>query len=120
MRNDPEIVERVLALLRQYGWETGSKKLREETEATGDKQKQETLQFFAGWMAAERGAYPEAVQHFEECKQVPTLAAWACFGQAFLAMRRHDYRRAYELLQETEGRPDVVSRASSPGEGAVG
>jgi hypothetical protein len=100
VHNDPETVNLVLSLLRQYGWETGYKKLREAIESNADPNRQDALQFFAGWVAAERGAYEEAERSFEECKQMPALAAWAAFGQAFLAMRRHNYPRARALLDE--------------------
>jgi class 3 adenylate cyclase len=109
MTNDPEIVDTVLCLLRQYGWEMGLLKLEAAIQATPDPKKQEGLQFFTGWMAAERGAYEDAHRWFEECKALPKLAAWALFGQAFLAMRQHVYDRFHELLTEAERQPSAAN-----------
>ena len=41
MINQPETGDKVLSLLRQYGWEMGLQKLREEIAATSDAGRQE-------------------------------------------------------------------------------
>jgi tetratricopeptide (TPR) repeat protein len=89
--------------------DAASQKRAAEIQATPDPKKQEALQFFAGWMAAERGAYSEATRWFEECKTLPTLAAWAIFGLAFLAYRQKQYVRAHALLTETEHHPSAAN-----------
>src|SRR3954454_11851154 len=61
MIDRPETGEKILALLRQFGWETTLVKLREEIGKTDDLARRDELRFFAGWMAAERGAYVEAL-----------------------------------------------------------
>jgi class 3 adenylate cyclase len=106
MKNDPAIVDRVLSLLRQYGWEAGLRRLHLEIDAMADPQGKDSLQFFTAWMAAERGAHPEAGQLFEASEQVASLEAWALFGQAFLALRQHDFERGDELLRQSEQRAD--------------
>jgi hypothetical protein len=55
MINQPETGDKVLGLLRQFGWETGLRKLREELSAASDAEARNNMLFFAGWMAAERG-----------------------------------------------------------------
>jgi len=102
MKNEPAIVARVLSMLRQYGWETGLKKLRAEIAATDDPQAKDTLQFFTGWMAAEQGEHKEARAFFVELRNVAELGAWALFGLAFVAMRETDYRACEQLLNEAE------------------
>src|SRR4051812_33255568 len=90
MRNDLAVVTHIRSLLQQYGWETGLKKLQAEIEAADDPGLRDNLRFFAGWMAAERGASEEADEHFDQSLQVEALQGWALFGQAFLALRRHE------------------------------
>lgn len=124
MKNDPEVVERVLSKLRQYGWDLGLTKLREEIAATPDKTDQETLRFFSGWLAAERGAYSEALQLFRECAEVESLAGWVVFGQAFLEMRRNDYPCARQCLIDAsrlagEGKDPLLLAAIEHLHGAI-
>jgi len=110
MNDDPEIVDRVLALLRQWGWETGYKKLQVELRA--DNQNDELArQFFLGWMAAERGSHEEAVRHFRAIAQVPPLAGWALVGQAFVATRQKG-----DGLQLAQQLLDEASLSIEPGE----
>jgi hypothetical protein len=55
MESDPKIFERLLRLLRQYGWETGLAKLEAEIRAAEDPDQRALLQQLSGWVAAERG-----------------------------------------------------------------
>ena len=98
MINRPEIGDKVLTLLRQLGWEAGLQKLREEITATSDRERRNDLRFFAGWMAAERGAHEQARILFQEAEQSPEAEQWSKFGQAFLALRQNDYAAAERLL----------------------
>jgi len=106
MKNDPAVAERILALLRRYGWEMGMKKLEEEISSTHDGEAKESLRFFAGWMAAERGQHQQARALFQESQSVPALEAWATLGQAFVAMRQNEYERAFDLLAEANKQAD--------------
>jgi hypothetical protein len=54
MLHRPEIAQKILSLLRQFGWDAGLKRLREEIALIEDRQWRDDLRFFAGWMAAER------------------------------------------------------------------
>jgi class 3 adenylate cyclase/Tfp pilus assembly protein PilF len=111
MKNDPVIVERIAALLQKFGWDMGLRKLEQEIAATNDPEQQETLRFCAAWMAAERGAYEEASRLFGASRLVDNLEAWAIFGQAFLALRRHDYQRTHALLEQAVGKADPEDRS---------
>jgi len=100
MPSNSKIVEDVLNLLQHYGWETGYKKLEAELQATDDERGRAARELFLGWMAAERGSDDEAIRHFAAVGQMPSLAGWALVGQSFVAMRRKDFRRAHQLLDE--------------------
>jgi hypothetical protein len=45
-----------LSLLRQFDWDSGLKRLREEILLIEDRERRDDLRFFAGWMAAWRGS----------------------------------------------------------------
>ncbi len=81
------IVEKVLSLMRKWGWEAGLKKLRAEIEATEDADERAALQLFVSGMAGESGLHAEALERFKAIEQLPTLAGWALVGQAFVTMR---------------------------------
>jgi tetratricopeptide (TPR) repeat protein len=100
MQDDPQIIEKVLSLLRQYGWEIGYKKLEAELQAADDKNGRGVGELFLGWMAAERGEYKEAVARFDALSQIPRLAAWAILGQAFVAQRQKDFGLFRRLLNQ--------------------
>jgi class 3 adenylate cyclase/Tfp pilus assembly protein PilF len=104
------VAKHVLAQLQKFGWEMGLKKLGQEINTTDDAEQQETLRFFAAWMAAERGAYGQAGQLFGELRLVDNLEAWAIFGQAFLALRQHHHQQTHKLLEEAESRADPEDR----------
>jgi class 3 adenylate cyclase len=101
MKNDSSIVERVLSLLRQYGWETGYKKLEAQLRAEGRADDgNEVREFFLGWMAAERGNFTEAIRQFRAAAEVPPLVGWALLGEAFVALRGKAHSDAMRLLAE--------------------
>ena len=102
MINQPESGDKVLSLLRQYGWELGLQKLREEIAATPDAGARNNLLFFAGWMAVERGAYDEAEALLRDTGEESAARKWVLFAQAFLAMRQHQYPEAERLLDSVD------------------
>jgi class 3 adenylate cyclase len=100
---DPEIVDKLLLLLRQWGWETGSRQLEVELAPAGNRGGEfgpEVRAFFLGWMAAERGDYAAAERHAAEVP--PRLAGWALFLRAFAAFRRQKWVEALALLDQAE------------------
>jgi class 3 adenylate cyclase len=101
------VVEKVLTLLRQYGWEVGARKLEEEVQAAGQGGEGEAREFFAGWLAAERGNHDDAARHFQAVAGVPALAGWVAVGQAFLALRRKDFRAAHRFLDDGDRPTDA-------------
>jgi class 3 adenylate cyclase/Tfp pilus assembly protein PilF len=107
MLNEPKSDERIHALLTQYGWEMGLRKLREEAAAASDPALRNNLLFFAGWMAAERGAHAEAQALLQEAGESPATQKWAQFVQAFLALRQQQFEEAERLLDGVK--PDVES-----------
>jgi class 3 adenylate cyclase/uncharacterized protein HemY len=98
MNADRNIADKALTLLREWGWETGLTRLKEEIAATEDEQSRAALSFLVGWLAGERGAHAEAQAQFQAVAQMPALAGWALVGQAFIALREKDYERAHQLL----------------------
>ena len=98
MNADRKIADKALTLLREWGWETGLSRLKEEIAATEDEQNRAALSFLVGWLAGERGEYAEAEAQFHSVAQMPALAGWALVGQAFIVLREKDYERAHQLL----------------------
>jgi class 3 adenylate cyclase/tetratricopeptide (TPR) repeat protein len=105
MINQPETGDKVLALLREYGWELGLQKLRDEIAATADAGHRNNLRFFASWMAAERGAHDDARSLLADSDDKPTAQDWSRFVQAVLAMRERRFEESDRLLSSI--RPDV-------------
>jgi class 3 adenylate cyclase/uncharacterized protein HemY len=119
MPDVPNADQRVLALLQQYGWETGYKKLEAALRGgagsdNGGSSEREVSQFFLGWMAAERGDYDGAIRQFHSARALPLMAGWALLGEAFVAMRQKDFARTHILLGEARQRAadDVQLRAT--------
>jgi class 3 adenylate cyclase len=113
--SDPLIIDEVLRLLRQLGWEAGMTRLRERILVTEDARQRAALQMLAGWLATERGGHPEGVEFFAAARASPDLKAWALVGEAFAAYRDSQFQRAEELLDAAArlGHPeDAVLRAT--------
>jgi len=111
----PEIVKRVLELLRQWGWATGIEKLKLELDAADSETERASLQLFVGWIAGERGFHAEALKQLRAIKQLPQLKAWALVGQAFVVLRESAYRNTHKLLDqalEAGAAKDKILRAS--------
>jgi tetratricopeptide (TPR) repeat protein len=100
------VFEKLLELLRTYGWDIGLQKLKAQAHHTPDDERRALLEQFRGWMAAERGEYPEAIRQLQRIEQVPFLAGWAVYGQAFVAMRRKDFPGAHSLLDRAAALAD--------------
>jgi tetratricopeptide (TPR) repeat protein len=98
MNDDRKIADKALTLLREWGWEMGLSRLKEEIAATEDEQNKAALSFLVGRLAGERGEYAEAEAQFQSLAEMPALAAWALVGRAFIVLREKDYERAHQLL----------------------
>lgn len=110
-----QIINRILGLLREWGWDRGLQKLKAELAAAEDEQVRGALQLFAGWMAGERGLHSEALKQMKAVKQLPHLEAWALLGQAFVRMREGSYKAAHKLLNQAlkqASARDVILHAS--------
>jgi tetratricopeptide (TPR) repeat protein len=107
MESDPKIFDRLLRLLRQFGWETGLAKLEAEIRAAENPDLRALLQQLSGWVAAERGDHEEALRQLRLTEQVPVLAGWALYGQAFVELRRKRFALVHPLL-------DRATRAADP------
>jgi class 3 adenylate cyclase len=106
MSTEKKMVDKVLSLLREWGWEAGLEKLKAEIQATADDGQRSALKFFAAWIAGERGAHQEALEQLRDVEQLPALLGWAQAGQAYVALRQHDYRRAHLLLDQAAAQGD--------------
>lgn len=106
MRTEKKMVDKILSLLREWGWETGLEKLKAEITATPDEGERSALKFFAAWIAGERGAHQEALLQLRDVEQWPALFGWAQAGQAYVALRQHDYQHAHLLLEQALAQGD--------------
>lgn len=104
MGEDRAYLDRVLALLGERGWEATLAALDDDDrlgpEAAPIAPAARAL--LAGWSAAERGRYGEALDLLDAAGTGPALAGWAAAGRAFIAMREKDLARADRLLDEAE------------------
>jgi class 3 adenylate cyclase len=108
MSNQRETGARVLSLLRQFGWETGAQKLRDEIAATADILLRDEMRVFAAWIAAESDAGDLGRALLQEVEDRPLAAKWAQFVQAFLAMRERRFEEAERLLVTIEPEPESI------------
>src|SRR5436190_860350 len=95
-----EIVKRALQLLHEWGWATGIEKLKIELDAAESEDERASLQLFIGWLAGERGFHAEALKQMRAIKQLPQLKAWGLVGQAFVMLRKNNYKNTHKLLDE--------------------
>jgi tetratricopeptide (TPR) repeat protein len=95
---DPQVVERVLDLLRRWGWEAAGVRLQHEIQATTDPGQRAELEMLTGWVTAERGGHEEAEALFDAAGVRPELKAWALVGRAFVAYRGRRHDRAQQSL----------------------
>lgn len=113
--SDPRFADEVIALMHQWGWETGLAKLKQQIAATTDPKRRASLKFLLGWIAGERGAHAEALEHFQAAGQRPDLRGWALLGEAFLALRQKNLGLAHALLDQaaaTAAPTDTVVRGT--------
>lgn len=97
-----DVVDRVLELLRQWGWERGLDKMREELFAGAPAAGGPIEHLFCGWFAAERGQFDEALASLAAAAESPRLAPWAMLGQAFVATRARRLDDADAFLRRAE------------------
>jgi class 3 adenylate cyclase/Tfp pilus assembly protein PilF len=107
MNPKPEVADKVLSLLRKWGWEKGVDQLRAEIKGTKDQNKRAPLHFFVAWMLGERGAHDEAEAQFRALRQYPSMAAWALTAQAFIEVRKNAYDQARNLLNQAFSKADA-------------
>lgn len=106
MNPKPEVADKVLTLLRKWGWEKGLDHLKGEIKNTKDQNKRAPLHFFVAWMLGERGAHDEAVAQFRALRQFPSMAGWALTAQAFIELKRNAYAQARDLLNQALSQGD--------------
>jgi class 3 adenylate cyclase/Flp pilus assembly protein TadD len=114
MNADPKVIEKVLSLMREWGWETGLEKLKSEIRDTDDIEERAPLHFFVAWMLGEMGGHKEAEAQFRALEQFPAMTGWALVAQGFVALRQTRYQTAHEVLdQAAAGDPtDKILRAT--------
>jgi len=95
-----EIVDRILELLREWGWDTAINKLKAEIDAAESEDDRAALQLFVGWMLGERGFHAEALKQMRAVKHLPRLEAWGLVGQAFVMLRQSDFKSTHKLLDQ--------------------
>ncbi|HET9530588.1 MAG TPA: tetratricopeptide repeat protein, partial [Blastocatellia bacterium] len=106
MNPKPEIAEKVLSLLRKWGWEKGLEQLKAEIKSTKDQNRRAPLHIFVAWLSGERDASKEAAAQFQGVPQYPAMTGWALTVQAFIALRKNAYAQALELLNQALSRGD--------------
>jgi class 3 adenylate cyclase len=95
MAPDQAVVKRVLNLLREWGWEVGVQRLKQELTRTESAIDRQALQSFVGWLAAERGEFALAEAELQKLTCIPDLAGWAYVGLAFVAIRSREFAKAH-------------------------
>src|SRR5262245_39335175 len=95
---DPKVVERVLDLLRRWGWEAAESRIRDDIHAAPDPDTRSEREILAAWMTAERGGHAQAEELFAAAGARPELKAWALAGTAFVAFRTRNYDHALRTL----------------------
>jgi class 3 adenylate cyclase len=108
MTNQRETGARILSILRQFGWETGAQKLRDELAATVDMPLRDEIRLFAAWIAAESGTGDLARTLLQEVEDRPLATKWSQFVQAFLAMRERRFDETERLLVAIEPEPGSI------------
>ncbi len=104
MEHDPNVVKRVLELLRTWGWEASLDRLEEKIGQADSECEHQAREHFLGWMAAERGDFDEANRRFHELAETDALAGWAKLGLAFVAMRSRDMPAAWQWLEQADAK----------------
>ncbi|HWP45349.1 MAG TPA: tetratricopeptide repeat protein [Blastocatellia bacterium] len=108
MNPKPEIAEKVLSLLRKWGWEKGLDRLKAEIRSTKDQNRRAPMHIYVAWMSGERGASEEAAVQFGSIQQYPALAGWALISQAFIAIRKGEYAQSRELINKAMAQGDTT------------
>ena len=121
MNAEQNTAEKVLSLLREWGWEAGLEKLKAELRAPGDENELSALKLFVAWLAGERGAHEEALTQLRDIEHLHLFANWSQAGQAYIALREHDYGRAHRLLEQaaTDGTDPILVATVSHCRGAL-
>lgn len=123
MDAEKDSVNRVLSLLRVWGWETGLEKLKAEIKTVADEERRSSLSFFAAVAGGERSPQQESGDRFKEIEELPVLLGWARAGLALAAFRQHDYEHAHRLLDQAtalgEGCDPLLTAAISHHRGAL-
>ncbi len=102
MRADIDGAERVLELLRKWGWEVGVQRIQASLAGLASPEEQRVARQFIGWMAAERGDYARAEEELMPLVEIREVAGWALLGLAFVAMRARNTDLALQRLQHAE------------------
>ncbi len=98
----PDVIQRVLQLLRQWGWDSAPQHIKPDAHDRDDRLDQLVCEYFEGSLKAARGEYTQAMQHYSELTHIPSLAGWAHVGLAFVCTRSRDLRAAEEHLRQAE------------------
>lgn len=100
MDHNPQVIDRVLALLRSWGWEVGLARLKSELTQIVDREQAAALRCFIAWMAAERGFHDVAIEQLDWLQNVNDYQVMAQLGLCFVRMRNHQYADAHGLLDQ--------------------
>jgi class 3 adenylate cyclase len=108
---DAEVTDRVLAMLRQWGWKPGVRRLAAALE--GAEHPAQAL--LRGWRAVRCGDEVAAREQFRAAAALPALAGWAAIAEAQVAYDQRDLSGAEARLAEAidlNRPPDAVLTAA--------
>ncbi len=94
------VFEDAMALLRQFGWDVGYRKLQEWLPMAADHQTRCLHQLFLGWQALERGRIDESIGQFKEILDHEDYASWGYAGLAFAAYRQKRLAESADYFAE--------------------
>jgi len=94
-----EMARETLDLFRAWGWSVGLRKLKFKFKG---QRKRGSWQLLIDWLDGEPAGAAEAVRRCQSEPWFAVLERWRLAGQALLALRDRDYRRAHRLLRLAE------------------
>jgi class 3 adenylate cyclase/Flp pilus assembly protein TadD len=104
---DPRLAERILDMLRRWGWARATQKMRNKAQRDDSPQRRAVWQGYLDWMSGQRTPGASAI---EKCQALPCGAAlrgWSLVGQASYQLRQRDYAAAGRLLDRAEAQGDA-------------
>lgn len=103
----PGLAEKILHLLRTWGWARALQKIRNRAQRSDTPQQRATYQAFLDWLTADHPENNRVSAHLQALPEAQSLAGWVLVGQASFALRDRDYPFAQKLLDKAASEADA-------------